>query len=78
MSCGRSYHLGEIAERYDEGRDLRAGHQGWEIAYLGFAATRSPVAALRDIELLVERRARDLGLGQPPSGRLRLPRRVRP
>jgi len=64
----RSYHLGERAERYDEDRDLRAAQQGWEIAYLGFAATRAPSAVRRDIELLVERRAMDLGVA-PPNGR---------
>ncbi|MCU1398076.1 MAG: hypothetical protein JWN62_1185, partial [Acidimicrobiales bacterium] len=38
----RSFHLGELIERYDEDRDIRAAQQGWEIAYLGFAATKSP------------------------------------
>jgi very-short-patch-repair endonuclease len=63
----RSYHLGAQAERYDEDRDMRAAQQGWEIAYLGFAATRAPHAVRRDIELLVARRAADLGLSPPPQ-----------
>ena len=62
----RSYHLGALVEQYDEDRDLRAAQQGWEIAYLGFAATRAPHAVRRDIELLVARRATDLGLCPPP------------
>ena len=68
----RSYHVGELAERYDEDRDLRSAQQGWEIAYLGFAATRSPVAVRRDIELIVERRVSDLGLDRPAVRQLRL------
>ena len=40
---------------------MRAGQSGWQIAYLGFAATRSPAAARHDVELLVARRALDLG-----------------
>lgn len=69
----RSFHLGEAAERYDEDRDIRASQQGWEITYLGFAATKAPAAVCRGIELIVERRASDLGLTSP-SGRLSLAR----
>ncbi len=58
----RSFHLGEAAERYDEDRDMRAAQQGWEITYLGFAATRNPSAVRRDIELIVRRRMADLDL----------------
>ena len=61
----RSYHLGELAERYDEDRDMRAGKEGWAIAYLGFAATRAPQSVRRDIEQLVQRRATDLGVSPP-------------
>ncbi|MCU1398386.1 MAG: hypothetical protein JWN62_1495 [Acidimicrobiales bacterium] len=61
----RSYHLGELAERYDEDRDLRAAKEGWEIMYLGFAATRAPAAVRRDIEAVVERRASDFDLALP-------------
>ena len=64
----RSYHLGALAEQYDEDRDLRAAHEGWEIAYLGFAATRAPQAVRRDIERLVQRRATDLSLSPPSCG----------
>jgi len=64
----RSYHLGEVVEQYDEDRDMRATKQGWEISYLGFAATRRPAEVRRDIEEIVIRRAIDLGL-TPPSGR---------
>jgi len=63
----RSYHLGELAERYDEDRDMRAAKEGWETVYLGFAATKSPQAVRRDIEQIVERRIRDLRL-MPPQG----------
>ncbi len=62
----RSFHLGEAAERYDEDRDMRVTKQGWEITYLGFAATRAPGAVRRDLEQIVERRMTDLGL-RPPS-----------
>jgi len=65
----RSYHLGESVEWYDEDRDMRATKEGWEITYLGFAATRRPADVRRDIEEIVIRRATDLGL-TPPSGRL--------
>jgi len=65
----RSFHLGEAVERYDEDRDIRASQQGWDITYLGFAATKAPALVCRDIEKIVERRAMDLGL-EPPSGRL--------
>ena len=58
----RRFHVGEAIEQYDEDRDIHAAQQGWEIAYLGFAATRSPAAACRDIELIVQRRMQDLGL----------------
>jgi len=68
----RSYHLGEHAEQYDEDRDIRATQQGWEIAYLGFAATRSPWAVCRDVELIVLRRAADLGLDLPNAAQTRL------
>ena len=61
----RSYHLGELAERYDEDRDMRASQQGWETTYLGFAATRAPAAVCTDIERIVERRMKDLGLVMP-------------
>jgi hypothetical protein len=61
----RSYHLGELVECYDEDRDIRSAKQGWEIAYLGFAATRSPAAVCRDIEAVVQRRMIDLGLTPP-------------
>ncbi|MCU1364642.1 MAG: hypothetical protein JWN39_281 [Ilumatobacteraceae bacterium] len=64
----RSFHLGEAAERYDEDRDIRVAQQGWEIAYLGFAATRAPVAVCHDIEMVVRRRAADFGL-VPPTAR---------
>lgn len=63
----RSYHLGALAERYDEDRDMRAAQEGWEIAYVGFAATRAPHVVRRDIELLVARRAADLGLSPPQA-----------
>ena len=63
----RSHHLGEIAERYDEDRDMRCAKEGFEIMYLGFAATRSPAKVRRDIEEVVERRAADLVLCPPPS-----------
>ncbi|MCU1390204.1 MAG: hypothetical protein JWL72_3542 [Ilumatobacteraceae bacterium] len=41
--------------------------------YLGFAATRSPAAVCHDIELVVERRVRDLGLTHPAPQQLWLP-----
>lgn len=62
----RSFHLGESVERYDEDRDLRSAQEGWEIAYLGFAATRSPLAVCRDIEAITKRRMLDLGV-RPPA-----------
>jgi very-short-patch-repair endonuclease len=58
----RSYHLGELVERYDEDRDMRATKQGWETVYLGFAATRSPTPVRHDIEQIVQRRVHDLRL----------------
>ena len=61
----RSFHLGEHAERYDEDRDIRAAKEGWDIQYLGFAATRSPERVLRDIEQIVVRRAEDLDCVTP-------------
>jgi hypothetical protein len=64
----RSFHLGQLVEQYDEDRDLRATQQGWDITYLGFAATRAPSAVRRDIELVVEQRARDLGLSRNLGG----------
>ncbi|MCU1394131.1 MAG: hypothetical protein JWM34_2559 [Ilumatobacteraceae bacterium] len=64
----RSFHLGELVERYDEDRDMRAAQQGWEISYLGFAATRAPSEVCRSIEAIVRRRALDLGL-VPPTAR---------
>jgi hypothetical protein len=63
----RSFHLGELAERYDESRDMRASKVGWDIEYLGFAATRAPDAVRRDIEAIVLRRATDLGLTPPTA-----------
>ena len=63
----RSFHLGEAAERYDEDRDIRSAQQGWEIAYLGFAATKAPAAVCHDVELIVQRRMRDLGLVCPSA-----------
>ncbi len=68
----RSFHLGEAAERYDEDRDIRSSQQGWEITYLGFAATRSVASVCHDIELVVVRRASDLGLVAPTAGQLGL------
>jgi Transcriptional regulator, AbiEi antitoxin len=62
----RSFHLGENVERYDEDRDIRASQEGWEITYLGFAATKEPALVCRDIELIVARRAADLSL-KPPA-----------
>ena len=63
----RSFHLGEAAERYDEDRDIRSAQHGWEIAYLGFAATKSPAVVCHDIELIVQRRMHDLGLICPSA-----------
>ena len=63
----RSYHLGELVERYDEDRDMRATKQGWETVYLGFAATKSPERVRRDIEQIIQRRIHDLAL-TPPQG----------
>ncbi|MEO6122113.1 MAG: type IV toxin-antitoxin system AbiEi family antitoxin domain-containing protein [Ilumatobacteraceae bacterium] len=61
----RSFHLGEIAERHDEDRDLRASAEGWEVLYLGFAATRSPAQVRGMIERVVQRRMLDLQLSAP-------------
>jgi len=61
----RSYHLGEVVERYDEDRDLRATEEGWQVSYLGFAATRSPAEVRRVIERIVTRRMADFGLTPP-------------
>ena len=68
----RSYHLGELVERYDEDRDMRASKQGWETVYLGFAAARSPERVRHDIEQIVQRRIHDLGLLPPAGMQLRL------
>jgi len=68
----RSYDLGELAEQYDEDRDIRAPQQGWESAYLGHAATRSLWAVCRDVELIVLRRAADLGINLPNAAQMRL------
>jgi very-short-patch-repair endonuclease len=58
----RSHHLGEHAEKYDEDRDLRASAEGWDIAYLGFAATKAPSAVCATIERIAMRRMLDLGI----------------
>jgi len=68
----RSYHLGELVERYDEDRDMRAAKEGWETVYLGFAATRSPERVRHDIEQIVERRIHDIGLIDPNGTQLQL------
>jgi len=68
----RSYHVGELVERYDEDRDMRATKQGWETVYLGFAATRSPQRVRHDIEAIVQRRIHDLGLLNPNGTQLQL------
>jgi len=68
----RSYHLGELVERYDEDRDIRATKEGWETVYLGFAATRSPARVRHDIEQIVQRRIHDLGLINPNGTQLQL------
>jgi len=72
----RSFHLGELVEHYDEDRDMRAAKQGWEITYLGFAATRSPAAVCYDLEQIVARRAADLGLVSPSAAALDLTGRL--
>jgi hypothetical protein len=56
----RRHHDSTWARRYDEGRDIAAAKLGWEIVYLGFAATRSPASVRRDMEEVAMRRARDL------------------
>jgi hypothetical protein len=61
----RSFHLGERVESHDEDRDLRATAEGWEVVYLGFAATKSPKAVCVMIEKIATRRASDLGLAPP-------------
>ncbi len=58
----RSYHLGERAEHYDEDRDIEAAKVGWELVYLGFAATRFVDQVRRDMEEIAVRRSADLGL----------------
>ena len=68
----RSYHLGELVERYDEDRDIRATKAGWETVYLGFAATKSPERVRHDIEQIVQRRTHDLGLVNPNGTQLQL------
>jgi very-short-patch-repair endonuclease len=68
----RSYHLGELVERYDEHRDMRAAKEGWETVYLGFAATRSPERVRHDVEQIVQRRIHDLGLLPPDGTQLQL------
>lgn len=68
----RSYHLGELVERYDEDRDIRAAKEGWETVYLGFAATRSPERVRHDIEQIVQRRVHDLALLPPTGAELQL------
>ena len=64
----RSYHVGERNERADEDRDLRAAEEGWEVVYLGFAATKSPAAICTTIERIALRRMRDLGLSLADTG----------
>ncbi len=56
----RRHHDSTWARRYDEDRDIAAAKLGWEIVYLGFAATRSATAVRRDMEVIAMRRARDL------------------
>jgi len=62
----RSFHLGEHPERYDEDRDLATAAEGWDIAYLGFAASKAPAAVCATIERIVRRRMADLGIAAPP------------
>ena len=63
----RRFHVGRMVEAYDEDRDIRAAKAGWEIVYLGHAATRSPGRVRRDVEAIAQRRRHDLGQVPPDS-----------
>ena len=56
----RAHHVGDLVERADEARDLAVAALGWEVVYLGFAATRTPDDVRRQIERIAARRALDL------------------
>ncbi len=61
----RAFHFGQLVEAYDEDRDMRIAKCGWDVQYLGFAATKSPQRVRDDIEHIVWRRALDLGCRPP-------------
>ncbi len=63
----RRHHFGQVAEGYDEDRDIAAAKIGWEIIYLGFAATRSPLEVGADMAAIARRRATDLGSALPAA-----------
>lgn len=63
----RRFHVGRMVEAYDEDRDIRAAKAGWEIVYLGHAATRSARRVRCDIEAIADRRRHDLRLVPPDS-----------
>jgi very-short-patch-repair endonuclease len=58
----RRFHTGEHRERMDERRDTRLAAAGWEVQYVGWSDVARPERVARSIELVVERRAADLGV----------------
>lgn len=52
----RKHHFGRQAERIDERRDLLLAALGWEVLYIGWQDTRTPIEVLTTIESVVEAR----------------------
>jgi len=56
----RQFHFGPDAEPLDEQRDLAAAACGWELAYLGWYASKRPKEVVAIIRLVVAARQRDV------------------
>jgi hypothetical protein len=59
----RRFHFGPDAEALDEDRDIAAALCGWELAYLGWYATRRPETVLRIVKELIAVRCSEIARG---------------